>query len=67
MIVIEKVKREDVKCGICGEPLTFTLFWENGKYAWSYECEKCSAKKKFRRDQGEEVREELVDRLVRSW
>lgn len=67
MIVVEKVKRNDVKCGLCGAPLIFTLIWENGKYTWMYECENCSPHRQPKKDLGEEIREELVNRLVRSW
>jgi len=67
LIVVEKVKRDDVKCGLCGAPLTFTLIWENGKYTWTYECENCSLRRQPKKNLGEEIREELVNKLVRSW
>ncbi len=67
MIVVEKIKREDVKCGLCGAPLIFTLIWDNGKYSWTYECEKCSPNRHDKKNQDDEIREEFVNRLVRSW
>ncbi|MEM1658711.1 MAG: hypothetical protein QXX87_05595 [Candidatus Jordarchaeales archaeon] len=67
MIVVEKVKRNDVRCGKCDAPLTFTLIWENGKYSWTYECENCSSAQKQKKDLCEDMRDEFVKRLVRSW